>query len=204
MKQLYVGKLCALLHDLGTTQHALAEHLHVARATVAGWAAGQRPVPVRYALDLCQFAAGVIRRACDKAWADNRDLGPASVLSRSPAERFEDHLRTQLEAWAVERFHGSHRQQQVYEQHAAILRAYLHLPLNKLSRDEHQKMKAAAQGVLTMLRVRDHYHEDPTGPPLGGVPVQLAPRALSPLELFWEIAYWEAGSDHEDTHETHH
>ena len=71
MKHLFVRELCALLHELHITQDAIAEHLHVARSSVAGWTGGHRPVPHRHAAAFLAFARSKVHAACEAAWQKN-------------------------------------------------------------------------------------------------------------------------------------
>jgi DNA-binding transcriptional regulator YdaS (Cro superfamily) len=70
-------------------QSALARHLNLKAPTVSEWVIGERPVPVRYALDIEAFTGGAVTR-CDllpttwrRIWPE---LGTGQPVTESPAQ----------------------------------------------------------------------------------------------------------------------
>jgi hypothetical protein len=204
MKNLYVRELFVLLRELGTTQQVVADYLNVARATVASWAGGQRAVPKRHAGPFLTFAAMVIEHACTAAWAQNHVPERPSLLgSPSSAEAFVQHVNTQLERWAIERFNTTGALDTDYELHKDQARMYLHLPPSTLSADARRDLAAALRGMLRDLRALAHFDNDlpeTEGRFLLGSP----PSQVSPVERFWQIAKRPGPQtrEEEDEHQT--
>lgn len=195
MKNLFVHELCVLLRQLGITQDVLAEHLHVARSSVAGWAGGQRPVPQRHARAFLAFTRSAIDTACATAWKANREEKPQTLLSRGTAARFESQVKRQLRRWEVEIYETTGRLDEEYEQHARTLLHYLHLPPSKLSREERELVRMANNGLSRALRALAHLYNRPeeTEGRILGEPVD-----LSPLAYFDRLVNWWSALQEDD------
>jgi transcriptional regulator with XRE-family HTH domain len=197
MRNLFVHELFVLLHQLGITQQEVAEYLHVARASVAGWAGGQRPIPKRHAQAFLSFARSAIDTACATAWAENRE-DERTLLSQGTAKRFETRVKEQLRRWELEIYATTGRLDEEYERHAHTLLSYLHLPPSKLSREERETVRLAGNGMLRALRALAHLYnrpEETEGRVLG------PPFELSPLAHFDTLVAWWSALQQEDESE---
>ena len=187
MRNLFVHELFVLLHQLGVTQQDVAEHLHVARASVAGWAGGQRPVPRRHAQPFLAFTRNAIDTACTTAWAKNREPAQQTLLSLGTAKQFEYQVKHQLNRWEVEIYATTGRLDEEYERHAHTLLSYLHLPPSKLSREERDQVRTAANGLTRAIRALAHLYnrpEETEGRILG------SGNEPSPLDHFDKLVAW--------------
>src|SRR6266849_4279608 len=99
MRNLYVGELFPLLHDLGIIQQDVADHLQVGRVAVAAWAGGQRAVPKRHAATFLTFVETAIATA--EAQAPRPDDARVSLL-HDPRSRIVSQMLEQLRHWEAE------------------------------------------------------------------------------------------------------
>jgi hypothetical protein len=140
---MHATQLFALLHWLGITQQAVAEHLGVARSTVALWArkTDPRPIPKRHARPLVTFVATVAEHALEKGHVSKLDL------------------MDRIERWFHERVVTTGRLEQMYRDDAQTLQAVLHLSPQKLDETQRQAVITACQGIVHFLRVLNHLHQ---------------------------------------------
>jgi transcriptional regulator with XRE-family HTH domain len=198
MRNLFVSELCILLHQLGITQQAIADHLHVARASVAGWAGGQRPIPKRHALVFLDFTRTAIDTAGATAWADNRDTGTSLLHEGNTAKRFEEQVKRQLQRWELELYKTTGSLDREYQQHAQTLLLYLHQPPNKLSREEREQVRTAGNGLLRTLRALAYLYNRPEETEGRFLAPPFKP---TPLAYFDQLVAWWRALQQEDESE---
>jgi hypothetical protein len=158
MHNVYVRELCMLLRTLGVKQDAIAAHLQVARTSVAGWAAGQRPVPKRH---VHAFGALVRERLHQAGAHREEEADPASRRwnPQSAAWQREHLINTQLRRWELELYDTTGNLQRDYAAYADTLKHYLHIPIHKLSREEREQVRKAGNGLLRTLRAITYLNE---------------------------------------------
>src|SRR5260370_42041091 len=125
MRNLYVGELFPLLHNLGIIQQDVADHLQVGRVAVAAWAGGQRAVPKRHAATFLAFVEMAIAAA--EAQAPGPDDARGSLL-HDPRSRIVSQMLRQLRRWQEELYASSGRLERDYERCRRALQGLLHLP----------------------------------------------------------------------------
>jgi hypothetical protein len=181
MRNVYVRELCMLLRKLGVKQDAIAAHLHVARTSVAGWAAGQRPMPKRHARAFGTLVRQAIKQAYSRAMA-------MSEPHQGRGLQVTDLLFTHLRRWELELYDTAGHLQRDYAAHADALKHYLHIPIHKLSREEREQVRKAGNGLLRTLRAityRQDRVEEIDGRILGW-PYDETPNAY--FDRLWAIA----------------
>jgi hypothetical protein len=185
VKQFYVRELIVLLRELGIDHRAIADHLHVARSSVASWAGGQRAVPQRHLLDFVDLVAAAIEAACARAGEAPVETSPSLLHDGSARAQCARTLHAQLDRWEVELYKTSGRLAEEYQRHARLLLSYLHQDPDKLNQAERDQVKTAGYGIARTIRALAHFHnrpEETDGRILGRV------RSDSPLVHFWELA----------------
>jgi len=196
MQHLYVGKLFALLHDLGIPQRQVAAHLGVSRGSVATWAGGQLPIPARHVARFLTLVRQTLQAACADAWRQDQPTGP-TLLAPSTGALFDDRMKLALALWEVELYNTSGQLDQEYAQHAKTLMHYLHLPPGKLSAAERARMLTALNGAHRCFRALAHLAnrpEETAGRQLGG------PTGVTPLEYFDHLVAWVHAPHQDDDH----
>ena len=185
MGTLYVKELFGVLRFLGIEQQQVVTAVGPNKAQVSLWAHGKRPVPKKLTGGFIHFVAEAITAKRADVWRANTRPPHDTLLSMSPAERFDADLKNHLERWALECYEALGTLQREHARHVQTQRRYQHLNPSKLTVEELNVYLAATNGVSRTLRAALRLK---TGADMIDGRFLSPPLDKTPVDYFWFIA----------------